>query len=88
MTYGLCLFDARVYVLCALLLLFNKWSIEREHGQLIIYHKSKQNFDLNVRTQLTERCLMCKLEIQSNAIFWHLCHMEMFISLANECQNE
>lgn len=38
--------------------------------------------------QLTERCLMCKLEIQLNAIFGHLCDMEMFIPLENECQNE
>lgn len=65
-------------------------SVNMGNSSFII--NSKQNICLNARTNalLTERCLMCKLEIRLNAISGICANddMEMFIPLENECQNE
>lgn len=55
--------------------LLNKWSIEREHGQLIIYHKfeTKHLFKCTNKCAANRKVFNVQTRNSVECDFWHLC---------------
>lgn len=63
------------FVWLCIVCLLNKWSIEREHGQLIIYHKfeTKHLFKCTNKCAANRKVFNVQTRNSVECDFWHLC---------------